>query len=90
MPHWTDLYTADELAEMGEAAHVTSLELADDARDPRTDGVPDLSTFQRADRCFLYVLARRAELWDQAERLQRLAGGFTGEELRMAEARADA
>lgn len=45
MAHWTDLYSPDELFEMGEAARIASLEIG--AADPREDGVPDLSSFQR-------------------------------------------
>ena len=47
MLHWTDEYTAAELDEMEAYYALEDRERALDAADPRTDGVPDLSTFHR-------------------------------------------
>ena len=49
----------------------------------------DRQPLTRDEQCYLFVLANRAELWPEAEKHQRLAGGFTGAELARATERAD-
>jgi len=43
--HWSDEYTAEDVAAMLEESRITDADLEDAARDPRRDDVPDLSTF---------------------------------------------